>query len=334
MMTARTAEQTIGWQGITLQVYDDWSVVGFGGDSHLGSMRIDSGDDSSAIAGLEIRWSEAKGKQTEQSLEARIKPLLRGIVKDAKKNSVLSEPVVKPFRDTVYSDRDVSIDFKWTAGRAGHGRIFHCGECGRIVVVQAYGNPGGEFIKRSKTVLDSVQCHSGARDYVTWGLYGLLLDVPADFELTYQQLMNVYLQLKFQRKNSTDQLMVEQWSLANVQLKGAYLDEWYELKSVGWTDGVRSEKSESAVKDHPALAVNGRRSDLAAVLVDSARQYSKLRLPALNYAGLLWECPESNKAYMIQSFTRRPEERLVRQCSESTVCHRSGDVIVKVGGQG
>jgi len=313
--------QIIGWQGIKLRVYDDWAVVGFGGDQHLGSMRIDAGDEGEKLYGLEVRWSVGKGRQTQATLESRIKPLLRGGDKNGRKQDEKSNAVVKAFQDKVFPERDVSIDFRWSFDRAGHGRIFHCEKCGRIVVAQVYGKPGGEFLRSSRLILDSVECHPAGGEYTTWGLYGLLVDVPSDFELVHQQLMNVYLQLKFQRRKSTDQLMVEQWSLANVQLRGAYLDEWYDQKSTGWTDGVDSEKSVAEVNGHPALAIVGRRSGFPDMITETIRQYSKFKKPALNYSGILWECPESNKAYMIQAFTRNTEEDLVSNCCRNTVCH-------------
>jgi hypothetical protein len=241
--------------------------------------------------------------------------------------------VIRPFHDRIFYDRDVSIDFKWKTERAGHGRIFHCEKCGRIVVAQTYGRPGQEFNRLSKVLLDSIQCHSATEGYTTWGLYGLLLDVPSDFDLVQQQLMNVYLQLKFQRKGSTDVLLVEQWSLANIQLKGAYLDEWYDIKSVGWTDGVVSDKMEDTVNQHPALSITGRKESFPSMLIETAKQYSKFKRPALNYNGILWECPESNKAYMIQSFTRKIELSPVAECAARTICHVGQLFVSGNGGQ-
>jgi hypothetical protein len=312
----------IGWQGINLRVYDEWSVVGFGGDGKSGSMRIDSGmgDESKGASGLELRWSSSKGTQTTESLEARIKPLLQTVKRESKKSGAEAEVVTAPIADTG-KGRDVSVAFRWSGSRAGSGRIWHCTKCARVVVAQVYGVPSSSFNRESKAILESIACHSSDAEWRTWGLYGLLVDVPADFTLIGQQLMNVYLQLKFQRGGSLDQLMVEQWSLANVQLKNSYLDEWYDLKSIGKTEGVRSEREEAAVNGHPALRVIGRRTDPAYLLLDVPRQYARFKRPALEYSAVLWECPESNRAYLIQTFTREPELPLAMECAARTACH-------------
>jgi hypothetical protein len=329
---AQIPEQIIGWQGVTLKVFEDWSVVGIGGDFRSGSIRIDSGGgEPHGLSGIELRWSVAKGVQTVDLLTSRIKPVLNEVQKQYRKTKIGTQPVAKPMTDRMHPERDVSVGFQWSLDRAGYGRIFHCCECERIIIVQVYGSGGSSFNRLAKLLVESIECHSCIKGYRTWGLYGLLVDVPSDFNLVSQQLMNIYIQLKFQRKNMVETLMVEQWSLANVQLKGGYLDEWYDQKSTSWTEGVVSEKEESVVHEHPALSVIGRRSELASVIVEAAKQYSHLRIPALNYRALLWECPESNKAYMIQSFTRKAEVNLVSDSAARTVCHLADNIEQGLG---
>ena len=45
--------------------------------------------------------------------------------------------------------------------------------------------------------------------------------------------MNIYVQLPFVRGNSQDTISVEQWGVANVQLRNAYLDQWFQDKNRG-----------------------------------------------------------------------------------------------------
>ncbi len=320
---AQDPQQVIGWHGIKARVFDDWAVVGFGGDDVSGSMRIDSGGGPGFenIAGLEMRWSQSKGKQTDESLKQKVQPLLRSAEKSGKKAGISSSIVLKSSPEPGRPEREVSISFSWNMDRSARGKIFYCSVCSRVTVAVAFGKSGSQFTRQAKSVLETVECHPSVPGLTTWGLYGLLVDIPSEYRLVHQQLMNVYLQLKFETKNSVNELMVEQWSIANVQLKGAYLDEWYDSKSIGWTDGVRSEKEEAEVNAHPALSIVGRRSKPVAVVIETFKSYSRFKRPALNYSGVLWECPESNKATLIQAFSAVPGSELVYDCARRTTCH-------------
>ena len=74
------------------------------------------------------------------------------------------------------------------------------------------------------------------------------------------QLMNIYVQLSFQWGRSTDQIIVEQWGVANVQLRGAYLDDWFKQKSGELISVLKYDKTESTVHGHTALRITGKRT--------------------------------------------------------------------------
>jgi hypothetical protein len=309
---------------VTLHVPADWNLVGFGGEEKAGSFRLDSGDPDDKLHSLELRWATTKGGQTIKDLETRIAPLLKKAARSAKKTGTRAETDTHPIEDKRHDDRDAILAFSWRdAGLAAQGRIWHCETCGRVMVAQIYGVLDSRGRAMANEILAGIECHSHEIGWRKWALYGLDTEVPADFGLAGQQLMNVYLQLSLQLGQSTDLLMVEQWNLANVQLKGMYLDEWFEHKCGGLAHSAKLDKREAQAQRHPALLITGRRSGLGYWLSEGVKQLARLKRPAVHYASVLWECPETNRAYLIQSFSRRQRQELVNEIASRTICHGS-----------
>ena len=320
--TRRKGWKTTGWQGVTAQMPPDWSLVGYGGDSKTGNVRLDNGAATGSALGLEVRWSQVKGKVTDSDLERRLEPFFKTIIKGARKQKTLTKTESKALNDERYPERDAMRSFGWRADRKAVGRLWHCTECGRLCIAQVVGSAGGDFTGTANDVLASLQCHSPEPNWRTWGLYDLLTEVPADYTLKGQpQLMNVYLQLAFQRGQSLDMLNVEQWSVANVQLRGAYLDEWYRSKNGAQEPTLRYEPEETEAHGHPALRLIGRRGGVQYWAGQVPPQLVKMQLPATHFAAALWECPESNKITLVQSFSRKPQPELVQEIVERTRCH-------------
>jgi hypothetical protein len=308
----------------------EWSLVGFGGDERSGNIQLDSADPDGAVQSLHLRWAPAKSHQSLADLETRIAPLLKEAERSARRAHEKVSLEKHPVDDECHVERSASLAFSWKpdrgegsqrAGQAGIGRIWHCGACGRVVVAQAYCQPGGKSFHSAQEMLAAIECHPKEAGWHTWGLYGLVAQVPADYALAGQQLMNIYLQLLFQRGQSTDQISVEQWSLANVQLKGMYLDEWYEKKCGALMGTASLDKAQVLAHGHPALFVSGKRSGIGYWAVHAPRTLARFKRLALHYAALLWECPQTNKAYLIQSFSRRPAPSLVEEIARRIQCH-------------
>lgn len=312
-----------GWQGITAQTPGDWNLVGYGGDSKSGNLRLDSSDGQNGALGLELRWSQPKGQITDSLLEKRLEPFFASIAKTARKQKTLAKTESHVARDERFPERDAQRAFGWRADRKGIGRIWHCSECGRLCIAQVVGQPGRDFTSAAHEVLASLRCHPVEAGWRTWALYDLVTAIPADYILKGQpQLMNVYLQLGFQYGQSLDMLTVEQWSMAGTQLRGAYLDEWYRSKNTALEATLRYTPQETTVNGHPALELLGRRGGVSYWGGQVPGQLIKLQRPALHFAAALWECPESNKITLVQSFTRRPQPGLVQDVVERTLCHR------------
>jgi len=318
--------QRIGWQGITIDLPEDWSLTGFGGDLSSGTLRCDSADPESLTlpVGLECRWIGAKKAPSESQIRSRAESLLAAIQKAAKRAKTEADTSVYEEGGEPFDGRSPAFRFAWRTDRAAAGAIWYCSVCKRVVIVQVYGLGGRPFVRQAEAILQSIRCHGADPKWRTWGLYGLRVDVPADYELVSQKVMNVYLQLLFKRGRSSDTLTVEQWSLANVQLKGAYLDEWFERKRDEAVVGIELDKQERVVNGHDALWLTGKRVGVAA-LADTVRSTVRFKRAALWFSGQLWECPPSNKTYLVQSLSRRDQPDIVEATASRVRCHRNDD---------
>ena len=269
-----------------------------------------------------MRWSQVKGKVTDADLERRLEPFFQAVVKGARKQKQLAKTESHPVSEERFPERNAVRAFGWRSDRKGVGRIWHCAECGRLCIAQVVGAAGGGLSATASDVLASLQCHSPEAGWRTWGLYDLLTQVPADYALQGQpQLMNVYLQLGFQRGQSQDTISVEQWSVADVQLRGAYLDEWYRSKNAALEATLRYEPLETEAHGHPALCLTGRRGGVHFWAGQALPLAAKLQRPATHFSATIWECPESNKITLVQSFSRAPQPGLVQEIVGRTPCH-------------
>jgi len=319
----RTGWKVMGWQGVTMQVPPAWNLVSYGGDMKAGSLRLDNGEFAThGVLGVDIRWLPAKGKVGDADIVKRLNLYLGGIEKSAKRQKIAATSQIKEIEDKRHPERVGLRSFGWKADRKAVGRIWHCADCGRIVIAQVVGGPRDDFSNLAADALGTLECHSADADWRLWSLYDLMTQVPSDYALTGKpQLMNIYVQLPFTRGHLLDTVTVEQWGVANVQLRGAYLDEWFRGKNRAQESILRYEATETEVQGHPALALSGRRTGASYWASQALPQMARLQLPATYFAARIWECPESNKVHLVQSFSRRPQPEIVDKIVERTLCH-------------
>jgi len=314
-------------------------MAAYGGDTRSGNVRWDNSDSNrDNIIGLEVRWNQTSKPLTDADLEKRIDQYFQGITKDAQKQKISVETKSTAVEDAEHPER-LSRSFVFRTDRKGIGRIWYCGKCKRTVIAQVITGVKTD-VAIPRQVLDSMRCHSEAEDrgsltagghlasglipevWTLWSLYDLRTRVPSTYSLLRKpQLMNIYVQLSFQWGRSTDEIVVEQWGVANVQLRGAYLDDWFKQKSGDLVSMLKYETTESTAHGHTALRISGKRTGLRYWLFDAWPQIQRLRRPSPYFEACLWECPETNKVHMIQTFTRRRQPELVDQIVERTICH-------------
>lgn len=319
----RKGWKTVGWQGLTLQTPPAWNLVGYGGDTKAGNLRLDNGElQAQGVLGMDLRWIPVKGKVTDADLEKRLRQYLDSIEKSAKRQKISAAVQIKPLSDARHPERLGLRAFTWKADRRAVGRIWHCTECGRVVIAQVLGGSRGDFAATAADVLQTLTCHAEDTDWRTWSLYDLHTQVPSDYTLSGKpQLMNIYVQLPFSRANTLDTLTVEQWGVANVQLRNAYLDQWFREKNRAQEGMLKYAGREADAQGHPALALTGRKTGLAYWMSQGIPQITRLQKPATYFEARVWECPETNKIFLVQSVSRRPQPEIVDEIVERTRCH-------------
>ena len=300
-----------------------WNLVGYGGDAKAGNLRLDNGElQAQGVLGMDLRWIPVKGKLTDADLEKRLRQYLDSVEKSAKRQKISAAVQIKEIADPQHPERVGLRTFTWKADRRAVGRIWHCTECGRVMIAQVLGGSRGDFAATAADVLQTLECHAPESEWRTWSLYDLHTQVPSDYALQGKpQLMNIYVQLPFSRSNTLDMITVEQWGVANVQLRNAYLDQWFRDKNRAQEGHLRYSGREADALGHPALALTGRRTGLSYWMSQGVPQLTRLQKPATYFEARIWECPETNKIFLVQSFSRSPQPQVVEEIVERTRCH-------------
>jgi hypothetical protein len=165
-------------------------------------------------------------------------------------------------------------------------------------------------------VLKSIEEH-GRDGWNTWGMYGLAVQVPAEYRLEGHQLMSGYLRFAFRCRART--LRVERWGLANVVLKGITAPDWFLAREVERLGRYRFTQEEEEHHGHPVVHLHGRERLLpgAAKAVQAA---AALTRPALQFRGYVWECPQTNKIFALTGQETGKTE-VTREVFERMECH-------------
>lgn len=319
--TASDRWKPVGWQGITARVPTDWNLVAFGGDHESGNFRLDNGALSAGhVVGMEVRWSSDGARVTAEQIDKRLKNYLTSITRTARKQKITSDTRIKEIAPEEGSDRPVQREFRWRADQKGVGRIWRCSTCGRVVIAQVVGDRTVDLESLGAVSVAGMKCHGG--EWESWRLYSLNTSAPAEFTLRGQpQLMNVYIHLLFQRGRTSDTLSIEQWGVADVQLRNSTLLEWYERKGGLASAGLTVRRSESEQNGHAACTLTGTRSGIGYWLGKGMQQVVRLQRPAVCYRARLWECPEGNTIHLVQLSSRSDDVDQFDQIVHRTLCH-------------
>ena len=311
-----------GWHGITLFTPDSWNLVGHGGDEKAGNVRLDNGETTaSSVLGVEMRWSYVKKSQSDEDLQKRLDQFFVNIRSSSKRQKVTVDTKPRALDAGRHPERSAVRSFQWKADRKATGRIWYCNACKRLVIVQVISGLKGDQSAVAHDLMESIRCHTETEGWRAWSLYDLNTEAPSDYKLKGQpQLLNIFVSLTFER-SLHEQIIVEQWGVANVQLRDKYLDDWYRDKSSETVRSLKYEITEAEAQGHPAIKITGKRWGLEYWLGKALPQLLRFQRPAPHYAAWLWECPETNKIHQIQVFARRPCAEMAGEVVERTRCH-------------
>lgn len=314
---------TAGWQGIAAEVPEAWNLVAYGGDARSGNFRMDNGEATvDSVVGIEVRWMRSNKSMTDADLDRRLDQYLAALAKTARKQKIVPDLRSDPIIDADSKDRTATRSFSWRTDRKGIGRTWYCSKCKRMVIAQVVTGLKGDRGGTAKRALESLRCHPVDAGWQPWSLYGLHTEVPPSYSLQRKpQLMNIYVQLAFALGESTEEIVVEQWGIANVQLRNSYLDEWFREKSGPLISSLSYDTEEVSAHGHTALRISGRRTGFRYWFAVAWPQMTRLKRPSPFYEACLWECPETNKVHMVQAFSRRRQPDVLSGIVERTKCH-------------
>jgi len=306
----------VGWQGVSVRVPEEWSPVSVSGEGEAGYLRIASPDTRS----LEIKWEETKGSvSVPDALERYFKKLKRTAKKTRHDLRIRERP---KHLGSLRPPNQAPISYSWEADRRALGVIWHCGECRRLVIAELVGMLEDD-LSLAAEILKSIHEH-GEGGWNTWGLYGLAVDVPAEFRIESQQLTTGYLKLTFRHR--AQMLVVERWGLANVVLKGGSSEasperawRWFAAREAARLSRYRYRANELAWRGHRVSCLEGRERLLPGI-ARAVQSLTRLSLPALQFRGYVWECPETNKILALTGQEKRGSD-ITRRVFERFACH-------------
>ena len=210
------------WQGLRLEVPEDWNLGRVDGDFEKGYARLDDAE----IVRLEIEWRRLKGRGEALRLTELVDRYLANLQKKADKAGA-SFAVQRQARflknKKFLSDREYEV-FTWEADfRAYNLAIVLAG--GRVVLLRVLARRDESLAEQAEAVFSSLVDLEGEDDYL-WSIYGLRFAVPAQLKLESHSLKSGHIQLDFAGDNK-QVLRVHRLSMARILLKGAELADWY-----------------------------------------------------------------------------------------------------------
>jgi hypothetical protein len=300
------------WQGMKVMAPPDWTPSALTGSYEEGYFRLDGPDQPR----LEVKWAQSgKFVNVEDVVQRYYKSLTRGRAGKGVQTSEDTRLSVK-----MPKERSSVRYFSWRLDQEAVGAAWYCKTCGRVMLVQVLGEPGGDVETLAEQVLAGFEDHPEA-DWITWSLYEFICAAPKDFRLTGQRLLTGLLELDFER--GRDRMKVIRWGLANIALKGTNLEAWLRNASrKPWRPyHVRLEATE--IHGHEGLAIAG---PAAAPLVHLSA--IGMRMLGKKYPDVLrgaaWLCPQGNKIYHVEAVIDPADEEMVARLIESMRCHQEG----------
>jgi hypothetical protein len=339
--SASPARTVVGWQGIRCVLPPDWNVAGFSMDRDNGYLRVDAPGNSALT--VQIKWMNAakpaQGQGTlyhvlapharrllrrpeppvpKPDLRENLEKMLKETAKQAKKAKSAFDSSLKPEKTEGEHGERTAINFSWSGGGRGQGKIWYCETCRRVVIAQVVGMAKDQHAITAIASQLFASLHDHAEDgYERWALYDLQADIPADFRLEAQKLLSGYLQLVFSR--GAERIVLDRWGLANMTKKKFTLDEWFRNYALVGLKRLTRTEMETA-RGHSVIRYAGRLSLPGRLKALREAKLSLRRFPS-RYKGGIWECEESNKIYAVQVFCQARSEELWAEVVSRCACH-------------
>jgi hypothetical protein len=212
------------WQGLRLEVPEDWNLGRVDGDFEKGYARLDDAE----IVRLEIEWRRLKGRGEALRLTELVDRYLANLQKKADKAGA-SFSVQRQARflknKKFLGDRDYEV-FTWEADFRAYNLAIVL-EKGRVVLLRVLARRDESLEEQAEAIFRSLVDQEGEDAYV-WSIYGLRFSAPADLKLEGHSLKSGHIQLDFAGGNKQT-LKVHRLSMARILLKEVSLENWYPI---------------------------------------------------------------------------------------------------------
>ncbi|MBL7222268.1 MAG: hypothetical protein ISS72_00305 [Candidatus Brocadiae bacterium] len=292
----------LAWQGIAFDVPADWCPGQLQGDWDTGYLRV---EDELNVR-LELRW-ETLGRRT-ATASALVDNFLRQTQKKLRRGEAQPQ-VVRDRSVPQLSAHDHEV-FTWRGSYHAHSLMLVCGDTRRVVHLRVFFEPGNELKSLTRHVFASAT--SGARDGLAeWNVFDFVFRLAPDWRLQTSGLKTGCLQLAF--RDGRDDLEVTRFSLAEIVLRRAPMDEWFRGQFAKALKGFRTTLAEEAYREHASLRCTG-------MLRARSRPFGLLRRRRYVTARL-WHCPECDKLFAVRLVGDVPDDSRVDAIADTVVCH-------------
>jgi len=316
----------LGWQGIELNVPEEWNIGGIGGGREDGYLRVQDAE----LPRVEVKWGAAEGF-------VNIDATVNGYLKKLRQDKKAGKDIEIDTDASVVSKRKMKKKalscFTWRTDVCGYGAAWYCADCKRTVIVQVTARPEEDGAKLAERVIASIQDHP-VGGWIRWATYGFQTHAPEGFNLTAQKLMAGHIQITLKRDITADaarsimlqnlvapeELTLSRWGMANVILKNKTLEQWAEEEMGGRLKRIKPQMEPAQVNGHEALHVSAQHLPLHQQLFRLIARFADVPY-ADRIRGLIWHCPQSNSVHLVQMLVDIGNEDLPAEIAGRFICH-------------
>lgn len=305
----------LGWQGVALEVPEDWCPGSIEGDYANGYLRV---EDETHVR-LELRWeTAARGVPAASRLvDAYLKQSLRKLPRGSPEPAIDRDRTIKELAAVdheAFTWRGAPRQVQGAPGapRGGynaHSLLLVVPEARRAVHLRVFFDAADDMKALARRLFGSVRVAAGDAP-LEWAVFGLRFLLPAAWRLEQSALRTGVLKFVFRAGN--DELEVMRQSLAGITLKGTSLEAWLLAQFAKALRGFRWSSRSESYRGHGAARCGGPLSLRARPLaLFRRRRYA---------SALAWHCPQADKLFALRCESFQADDPRLAACADSIAC--------------
>jgi len=280
--------KSIGWQGLELQVPEDWIFSVESGGQRQGFFRL-----ASSSSSFELKWEKME-KKKKFSLETVVDKLIKKLRKTDKKLKLLKKGSEEVFGHN-------ALYFHFESEYKGYGTAWYCDKGEKVFLgLFAFKPECKEARLTFKRCLDSIKCHA-LDDWNTWALFGFSFKTPSKLELMERKFLVGHTTLVLFKEEAhpfcteKKEVFFQYWSPANVKFEETYKDlekwfeEFYEKEFKKRYSGKMKKERFRSVK------INGHQAKTLTATIKRGLVSQNI----IKNSTHMWYCPETNRIYAL-----------------------------------